>query len=212
MTVSRSIVLAVATFVAGAVMWGAPAQAQGQGASPEEIRANCEEKADQTLASLDRWLEEYNRQMDAAEPLQKPKYEEWVRELEKLKTLVEQAKAKLEDSAQCQSEECLTDQCSLVDIADQQVAQLVKETEQQLGGSVRFGEEMGRSVLLDAETLGDDTLLGGYDPAGALDPSQADQSDDSDEQTGGNIGTVFPGPDPDSSLPPDSPKDEASSE
>jgi hypothetical protein len=159
------------------------AYAQGGG-----DRASCSDKAAQTLENLDQWVVEYERQMASAEPVQKPKYQEWIRELKKLRTLVADARKKLEDKAVCPSEECVADQCGLIDIADQQVAQLIKETEEQLGEGSRFGEETGREVLVDNDTLGNDEILDSSDPEDARDDSYSDQSDSSDSQGDGQIG------------------------
>lgn len=166
--------------------------------------SQCSSKASGAIADLDKWIGEYERQMNAAEPVQKPKYQEWLRELNKLKKLVKKAQNQLGDKEKCSSPECVADQCNLIDIADQQVAQLIKETEEQLGASTRFGEEAGREVILDPDTLGDDEALPGYDPNDASDPSYSDKSDQSDGQTAGNIGDVSDGSiDPDNSLPPE---------
>ncbi len=177
-----------------------------------QSRGACKGKADQTMADLDKWIGEYEGQMSSAEPVQKAKYEEWINELKKLKTLVAQAKEKLANKEQCSSEECVKDQCSLVDIADQQVAQLIKETEEQLGSGTRFGEEGGRDVVKDAGTLGDDTMLAGTDPNDAGQPTIGEESETSDNPTDGGIGNVFPDAGVDSGLSTENPKDEASAQ
>jgi len=142
-------------------------------------RAPCQSKALDSLKNLDKWIAQYSRDMQSTEPAKRAKYEEWLRELNKLKTLVNQSKGKLNDLKGCASDECVADQCSLVAIADQQVAQLIRETEEMIGETARFGEENGREVLLDADALGNNTLIDSRDYDDAQEPSASQASNSS---------------------------------
>jgi len=158
----------------------------------EGNRDACLQKATETLDSLDGWLNEYNQQKNMADEAQKAKYEEWIRELNKLKTLVEQAKNKLEDKEGCGGSECVSDQCGLVDIADQQVAKVVDETQDQIGAESRFGDDQGRQVNQDSGLLGDDKILNdGLNPDDAVDTTYGDRSENSDLPSNGAIGSIF---------------------
>ncbi len=204
---TKRLLLVMAVLLSLAINLGFASQASAQAAS----RSTCQNKADKTVQDLDKWIDEYGKQMNAAEPIQKPKYEEWIRELRKLKTLVEKANDKLKNTSKCATAECVADQCNLLDIADQQVAQLIKETEEQLGAASRFGEEGGREVIVDEITLGDDTtLVDNIDPNDASEQSYSDRSDTSSQQTTGQVGSVFDDSSSDSELPPTPPKDVAS--
>ena len=154
-------------------------------------RAGCEGKSQDALKNIDKWVADYERQMQSIEPVRRAKYEEWIRELKKLRALVAQAKGKLVDNKLCSSNECIADQCSLVEIADQQVSQLIRETEEQIGESVRYGEEGGREVLLDKNALGDDKILPEPDPSDAVSPSYGQQSSNTDRPSAGSPSGVF---------------------
>lgn len=154
-------------------------------------RSDCDGKAQEALKNIDKRVADYEREMQSIEPVRRAKYEEWIRELKKLKALVAQAKVKLGDTKACSSDECVADQCSLVGIADQQVTQLIRETEEQIGESARYGEEGGREVLIDNKTLGDSKILPEPDPNDAAPPSYGVQSGASDNPTSGSAGAVF---------------------
>ena len=160
-------------------------------ASQPTSRSECDNKAQDALKNIDKRTGDYEREMKSIEPVRRAKYEEWIRELKKLKALVAQAKAKLGDTKTCSSDECVADQCSLVGIADQQVTQLIRETEEQIGESARYGEEGGREVLIDDKTLGDSKILPEPDPNDAAPPSYGVQSGASDNRTSGSAGAVF---------------------
>jgi len=139
-------------FIALAVfLMSSTASAQGV----EQQRADALQAASEALAYIDRWVEEYEKQLREADPTEKAKYEEWLRELSKLRELVEEAVEKIKN---CETEECIEDQANLIGIAQQQVDQLIKEAEERLGETVRFGEEAGREVSQDDALLGDDTM------------------------------------------------------
>lgn len=192
----RQLLVVILTLVMTGV-WMVAAWAQGRG--------ECSQKAAQTLENLDQWVVEYERQMASAEPVLKPKYREWIGELTKLRSLVADARAKLDNPSSCPSDECVADQCSLIDIADQQVAQLVKETEQQLGAGSRFGDETGREVLTDDDILGFDEILGASDPLDARQDSYADQSEQSDSPSQGRTGGDVFDESSSEELPPENP-------
>ncbi len=173
-------------------------------------RGQCQQKAKEAIKSLDEWIGKYNQQLEAAEPVQKSKYQEWIRELKKLKTLVTNAQDKLSDPSGCSDDECVGDNCQVVDIADQQITQLIKETEEQLGSNTRFGEEAGRDINVDTTTTGDDTIVDRGNPNDAAPVSTADQSDGSDTQTGGRIGDVAPPNTPDDTTGEEQPPNDPS--
>lgn len=177
------LVLLVAGLTLSLVAGAAFAQVGGGGSRDE-----CAQKAKETIDNLDKWILEYSRQMNAAEPVQKPKYKEWIRELKKLKSMVTKASEKLDSKEACSGDACIEDQCSLVDIADQQVAQLIKETEEQLGSASRFGSEGARDVTIEDDMMGNDDQLGGPDANDANQSSYADKSGSSDNQSQGNAG------------------------
>ena len=156
-------------------------------------RASCAQKAQETIQNLDKWINEYSGQMESAEPVQKGKYEEWIRELKKLKTLVSKAKDKLgSGDNSCSSDDCIKDQCDMVDVAEQQVTQLIEETEEQLGKeSAISGETAGREVNLDDKQIGNEEMLDMPDRNDATQHSYANDSSTSDVQSEGRTGDVF---------------------
>jgi len=159
-------------------------------------RAECADKAKAALANIGKWIEDYTRQMNAAEPVQKAQYKEWIRELSKLQTLVQDAQNKLNDNENCSTKECVEDKCQMVAVADQQITQLIKETEDQLGSTTRFGTDSGRDVNEDTTILGDERQFQQYDEEEAVPPSYGDKSGNSDLQTEGLIGNVWNTQDP----------------
>lgn len=156
-------------------------------------KAACAKKAQETIDNLNKWIGEYSSQMEGAAPVDKGKYEEWIRELEKLKALVNSAKDKLSSGdGGCTSGDCVSDQCDMVDIAEQQVTQLIEETEEELGkDSVTASDTTGREVNKDTEQIGDDTILDQTDPNDATQRTYANDSSSSDSQSDGVIGDVF---------------------
>lgn len=151
-------------------------------------RSGCEQKGKATLANLEKWIEEYEGKMQNAEPVQKAKFEEWIRELKKLKKLVEQSLEKLVDENKCASDDCVADQCNLIEIADQQILRLLKESKAEGEGddTGTTEQQSGRSVMTDENTLGDDTIVDSQDTEDAADTNYADKSDSSDNQSQGN--------------------------
>ena len=197
-----TLIILVSVFIVW-ILWASPASAQGQ-------RQICQEKATQTMANLDKWIHDYKKQQESADPLQKPKYDEWIQELEKLRALIEAAQEKLQDEKQCAGEECVSDQCSLIDIADQQAAEIVQESEEQIGATVQFGGKTGREVIVDDEQIGDDTIIDTEDHEDAQQHQYSDKSEESGDKSMGILGDVFEQPAPDEKLPPEDPKNEVS--
>jgi len=155
-------------------------------------KSGCAKKAQETIDNLDKWISKYNTQMEGSEPVQKGKFEEWIRELNKLKSLVQKAQDKLESGeGGCTSDDCVEDQCSMIDIAEQQVTQLIEETEEELGKDSISGDTAGREVTVDDDQMGTEDILDLPDPDDATQQSYANDSATSDQQSGGLIGDVF---------------------
>ncbi len=172
----------------------------------ETARSNALKATDDALTYIDKWINEYEIQLREADPVEKAKYQEWIKELKKLRELVLEAAEKIKE---CKTVECIDDQANLVGIAQQQVAQLIKEAEERLGETARFGEETGREVSLDEEIIGDNTLDdANKDPDDAYQESTAEEAKASDINESAS-GDLFRTTELDD-LPPENPLDESS--
>jgi len=177
--------------------------------SLEASKEDALKSADEVLNYIGKWIREYEVQLRESDPVEKAKYEEWLGELKKLQELVLEAAEKIKE---CQTVDCVNDQSSLIAIARQQVNQLIKEAEERLGDSARFGEETGREITEDEELLGDNTFDETADPYDALDETTGDKagSSDNNEGAGGITGGDLLGQTGMDQLPGTNPIDESS--
>ncbi len=182
-------------FIVGLVFLLVPFQVMAQDTgtgevSVEDQKAQALEKAQDTLDRLDDMLAKLDSLYQSADPEKQTDLQRDINEISRLREIVEKAKQDLDS---CDTQECITDQETLIDISDQQAQERMEDVGAAVGDTAVYDGQSGREVVYDDEMMGDDPMNQTGDPQDAIQPTFYDEASGSDEPSQGNTGSLNDG-------------------